>query len=170
MVEQVETIIGKNFPLDPAYSQEFKINWTRMGEPFLNLEQVRKAIDHISAIYPNTHHYISTIGIKGSDFSWVKSNVTLQISLHTFDEERRRRLIPFPRLMSLEELGQIRTKSNLKTTLNMTLLDEKDFDINKLKKYFDPAHFFVKLSPLNDNDVSRANHLGEGIIYARNMI
>jgi hypothetical protein len=51
--------------------------------------------------------------------------------------------------MSIEELGQIRTKSNLKTTINLTLVDESDFDADKLEKYFDKEHFFVKLSPIN---------------------
>ena len=39
--------------------------------------------------------------------------------------------------MSIEELGQIRTKSNLKTTINLTLVDESDFDADKLEKYFE---------------------------------
>ncbi|WP_240054527.1 radical SAM protein [Bacteroides uniformis] len=64
----------------PKDSKEFKINYTRMGEPFLNIEAVKEAIERITEIYPNTHHYVSTIGIKGSDFSFVKGNVTLQIS------------------------------------------------------------------------------------------
>ena len=140
-----------------------------MGDTFLNLKNVQKAINHISTLYPNTHHYVSTIGIKGSDFSFVKDNVTLQISLHSLDETRRRQLIPFPKLMSIEELGQIRTKSRLKTTLNMTLVDEKDFDINKLKKYFDPKYFFVKLSPLNPSSVTKENNLN-GIIKGRNLV
>ena len=43
-----------------------------MGEPFLNLDNIKKTIDTVNKLYnPNTHHYISTIGIKGSDFSWI---------------------------------------------------------------------------------------------------
>lgn len=72
--------------------------------------------------------------------------------------------------MSLEELGQIRTKSNLKTTLNLTLVDEKDFDIDKIKKYFDPEYFFIKLSPINPNAVSEENELGTGIINQINLV
>jgi 23S rRNA (adenine2503-C2)-methyltransferase len=72
--------------------------------------------------------------------------------------------------MSIEELGQIRTKSNLKTTVNLTLVDEADFDIEKLKKYFDPEFFFIKISPINVNETSEANHLGKGIISGVNLI
>jgi hypothetical protein len=66
--------------------------------------------------------------------------------------------------MTIEELGKIRTKSNLKTTVNLTLVDNADFDIVKLQKYFDPKHFFIKLSPINENTTSQSNNMGTGII------
>ena len=78
--------------------------------------------------------------------------------------------MPIKGLMSIPELGSIRTKSNLKTTLNMTLVDTEDFDIDKLKKYFDPEYFFIKLSPINENIVSKANNMGSGIIRQENYI
>ena len=154
----------------PEDSKEFKINYTRMGEPFLNIEAVKEAIEQITKMFPNTHHYISTIGIRDSDFSFVKGNITLQISLHSFDEDRRNWLIPYRRKMTIEELGKIRTESNLKTTINLTLVDESDFDAKKLKQYFDKEHFFVKLSPINPNCISEKNNLGNGIIEGVNLV
>ena len=170
MVDQVEYFIEKNKDFDPNKSKEFKINYTRMGEPFLNLDAVKEAIAIIDKKYDNVHHYISTIGLKGSDFSWIKDNITLQISLHSLDESKRDWLIPITNKMSIKELGQIRTKSNLKTTISLTLVDESDFDINELKKYFDPEYFFVKISPINPNDVSEANAMGPGIIVQENLL
>lgn len=172
MVEQVKFILSKNPDFNPLNSKEFKINWTRMGETFLNIENVKEAIKMIDEMLPNVkiHHYVSTIGIKGSDFSWIKDNITLQVSLHSLDEERRNDLIPFKNKMSIEELGQIRTNSNLKTTVNMTLVDVEDFDINKLKQYFDPEYFFIKVSPINPNPVSEMNGMGEGVIKVKNLI
>jgi 23S rRNA (adenine2503-C2)-methyltransferase len=170
IVAQVEFILAKNPNQDPTKSVEFKINYTRMGEPMLNLEAVKEAISIISKKYPNTHHYVSTIGIKGMDTSWVKGNITLQVSLHSLDEARRNELIPFPRKMTIEELGQIRTESNLKTTVNMTLVDTADFDINKLRAAFDPAKFFIKLSPINVNETSEKNGMGAGVIKTVNLI
>lgn len=172
--EQVKFILDKNTDVDISKTKEFKINYTRMGEPFLNIENVKAAMKMVDK-HPRlkgikVHHYISTIGIKGSDFSWIKDNITLQISLHSLDEERRHKLIPIKGLMSIEELGKIRTQSNLKTTINMTLVDTEDFDINKLKRYFDPEYFFIKLSPINENEVSRANKMGKGIIKQDNYI
>jgi 23S rRNA (adenine2503-C2)-methyltransferase len=170
IVEQVKFIVGKNLSCDVDNAREFKINYTRMGEPFLNIAQVRKAIEHIDGLYPNVHHYISTIGVKDADYSWIKDNVTLQVSVHSFDEQHRDWLIPYNRKMTLEELGQIRTQSNLKTTINLTLVDESDFKIEKLKQWFDPKFFFVKLSPINPNSISEKNHLGDGVIKAVNLV
>jgi 23S rRNA (adenine2503-C2)-methyltransferase len=169
MVAQVEFIVNSNPEFDPRKSQEFKINWTRMGEPFLNITEVRKAIAIITEKYPNVHHYVSTIGVKGADYSWIKDNITLQISLHSFDDDKRNWLIPFKNKVSIKELGEIRTKSNLKTTINLTLVDEDDFDIEKLKMNFDKDKFFVKLSPINPNATSNKNNLGLGIIEGVNL-
>ena len=155
---------------DPAKAKEFKINYTRMGEPFLNIDAVKEAIRIITEKYPNTHHYVSTIGIKGSDFSFIKDNITLQISLHSFDDEKRNWLIPYKNKMTIQELGQIRTKSNLKTTINLTLVDTSDFDAEKLKEWFDKEHFFVKLSPINPNNISEKNHLGNGVVEGVNLV
>lgn len=169
IIEQVEFAISQS-GCNPKDAKEFKINYTRMGEPFLNIEAVKEAIRCITEKYPNTHHYVSTIGIKGSDFSFVKGNVTLQISLHSFDETKRNWLIPYPKKMTIEELGQIRTESNLKTTINLTLVDESDFDAEKLKRYFDKDYFFIKLSPINPNNISEKNNLGKGIIEGVNLV
>jgi adenine C2-methylase RlmN of 23S rRNA A2503 and tRNA A37 len=171
MAAQILFIVENNPKYDPKSSKEFKINYTRMGEPFLNIDEVKKVIEWIdSNVSNNTHHYISTIGIENSDYSWIKDNITLQISLHSLNDEKRNWLIPFRGKDNIEKLGQIRTKSNLKTTLNLTLVDEEDFDIVELNKYFDPNHFFIKLSPINPNIISKKHNLGDGVIKGINLI
>lgn len=42
IVEQVMFILDKNPEYTPTNAKEFKINYTRMGEPFLNIEAVKK--------------------------------------------------------------------------------------------------------------------------------
>lgn len=169
IVEQVEFVIANNPEYNFADAKEHKINYTRMGEPFLNVAAVRKAIRIIDAKYPGTHHYISTIGVKNANYSWIKNNITLQISLHSLDEDRRNDLIPYNRKTDITGLGSIRTRSNLKTTLNLTLIDEADFDIENLSRIFDPNKFFIKLSPINPNPMSDKNDMGEGIIAGINI-
>lgn len=44
IVAQVEFAISHAGGADPAKAKEFKINYTRMGEPFLNIEAVKEAI------------------------------------------------------------------------------------------------------------------------------
>jgi len=170
IADQVRTIVNLHKDINPFECKEFKINYTRMGEPFLNIEAVKSAISILNEEFPGVHHYISTIGIKGSDFSWIKDNITLQISLHSLDETHRNELIPFENKMSIEDLGKIRTESRLKTTLNMTLVDWNDFNIEKLQQWFDPKHFFIKLSPINENEYSIANKLGKGVIDQVNLL
>jgi 23S rRNA (adenine2503-C2)-methyltransferase len=170
IVEQIDFILAKHPDFDPFDTKEFKINFTRMGEPFLNIENVKQAIFMLQDRFPNVHCYISTIGIKGANFDWIKDNVTLQISLHSLDDERRNWLIPYGAKLKIEGLGQIRVNSKLKTTVNLTLVDENDFDIEKLKANFDPKAFFIKVSPVNPNEISEANDLGEGIIKAVNLV
>jgi 23S rRNA (adenine2503-C2)-methyltransferase len=170
IIDQIIYVILKNPSYKFQKAKEHKVNLTRMGEPFLNIKAVREAIELIEDLFPGTHHYVSTIGIRGSDFSWIKKNVTLQVSVHSLREEKRKWLIPFPNKLTYEELGAIRTGSDLKTTVNMTLVDEADFDIEAMKKYFDPKHFFVKLSPINQNECSEQYGLGAGAVQGVNLI
>lgn len=170
IIEQIKFVLQYNSKYEFSSAREHKINYTRMGDPFLNIDAVKCAIKKIDKIYKETHHYISTIGVKDSDFSWIKDNITLQISLHSLDENRRDELIPYKNKMTIKELGQIRTKSSLKTTLNLTLVDYNDFNIEKLKEYFDPKYFFIKLSPINRNEVSDINGLGAGVVEGINLV
>jgi len=170
IVAQIEFVLSKHKKIAFTDAKEYKINYTRMGEPFLNIAEVRKAIEIIDKKYPGTHHYVSTIGITKADYSWIKDNITLQVSLHSLIEDRRAWLIPWKNKASIEALGQIRTESDLKTTVNLTLVDDADFDIGLLHKYFDPNKFFIKLSPINPNAVSSENTLGDGAIHAQNLV
>jgi len=169
IVAQVLFVVDQNPDFNPADAKEFKINYTRMGEPFMNIDAVRGAIEQINKLFPNVHHYLSTIGLRNSDLSWIKDNITLQISLHSLDETKRDWLIPHKHKMSIEELGRIRTESKLKTTINMTLVDETDWDVDVLAANFDPEYFFVKVSPINENEVSDKNGLGAGVIQGINL-
>ena len=170
ILQQVQFVWDKNIGWWVDGAKEFKVNYTRMGEPFLNINNVRKAIEILTNYNPKIHHYISTIGVKGADYSWIKGNITLQLSVHSFKEDYRDWLIPYKHKISLEEMGKIRTKSNLKTTINLTLARPEDFDINTLKKYFDPEYFFIKISPINTNSVSEENGMGTGVVKQYNLI
>ena len=155
---------------NPEDSKEFKINYTRMGEPFLNIEAVKKAIEILDSRYSNIRHFVSTIGIEGADYSWIKENVTLQFSVHSFDEEYRNWLIPYRKKIKVEDMGKVVTNSDQKTTLNMTMVRQEDFDRKELERIFDKSRFFVKVSPINPNDIAENNGIDAGVIEQRNLI
>ena len=169
IVAQVLWVISSHPELSFISAKEHKILYTRMGEPFLNIEAVKEAIRRLDLMFPGVHHYVSTIGVKGSDFSWIKGNITLQLSLHSLHSDSRDWLIPYPNKLSIAELGQIRTTSNRKTTLNLALVNDADFDIDAIDRFFDPKAFFIKLSPINTNAVSDSNLIGEGVIEGKNL-
>lgn len=154
IVENINTPIG-NFILSKNPNDEEIIE---IKESSLN--------DGFNAII-NESLYIWNSQLRINDLNQYLTN---KISLHSLQEEKRNWLIPFKNKMTIEELGQIRTQSNLKTTINLTLVDTDDFDIDKLTKYFDKDYFFVKLSPINKNTISEENQLGDGIIKAVNLI
>lgn len=168
--EQISFIVDKHPNRSPKNAKEFKINYTRMGEPFLNIEAVKHAIKATSFYWPNTHNYVSTMGVEGSDFSFIKKNITLQFSIHSFSDNYRDWLIPYVHKMTMEDMGKVRTQSNLKTTLNLTLVNKSDFNIDRLKKWFPPEHFFVKLSPINPNEISDINGINNGVIKQINIV
>jgi 23S rRNA (adenine2503-C2)-methyltransferase len=170
IIEQVDFVISKNPEYQFIKAKEHKINYTRMGEPFLNIDNLKNAINIIEKKYPKTHHYLSTIGIKDSDFTFIKDNITLQLSVHSLSENKRNWLIPYKNKMTYDDMGVIRTESELKTTINMTLIDESDFNISELQKLFDKNKFFIKLSPINKNDISESNNCGGGYIKGMNLI
>lgn len=169
IIQQVEFVLSKHNIL-PNECQEFKINYTRMGEPFLNIDSVKEAIRQLDAKYNNIHHFVSTIGIEGADYSWVTPNVTIQFSIHSFDEEYRNWLIPYKKKVRISDMGRLRTNSTQKTTLNLTMVRPNDFDIDELKRIFDREHFFIKISPVNQNDIASNNGIGQGIITQTNLI
>jgi 23S rRNA (adenine2503-C2)-methyltransferase len=49
------------------------------------------------------------------------------------------------------------------------LVDEADFDIENLRRIFDPDKFFIKLSPINPNPMSDKNDMGEGVVEGINI-
>lgn len=170
IVQQVFFVLRKNKDRHFSDSKEYKINYTRMGEPFLNIDNVKSAIKRIEYIFPGTHHYLSTIGIKDADYSFVDKNITLQLSVHSLMEGKREWLIPYKNKIKYTDMSKIRTGSDLKTTINMTLIDKSDFDIVKLKELFPPGCFFIKLSPINKNSVSDSNGCGAGFVEGINLL
>lgn len=159
MVSQLEFLISSHPEYNVNSVHEAELSIDRMGEPALNWENVRKFCEYVKKKYPNIRILISTIGIKGTDYSWISGNMNLMISLHSFNEYRRDRLIPYKNKMSFKELSEITTgkcystadKHGIKITLNLVMLSYADYDRSVLLKYFPQDKFFIRFTELYAN-------------------
>ncbi|MCK4670469.1 MAG: radical SAM protein [Nanoarchaeota archaeon] len=180
MFEQVEFIVGKNKDFDPEKSKEFKVLFTRMGEPALNYPEVSQAIEMIKEKYPNAVIGLSTIGVDNPALEgWLEiskkyTDIQMQFSVHTTSEEERNELIPFKKKMNYEQIRDYAERwmkvpnNKRKVALNFTILEGNEFSMEKLEEYFPKEYFFIKLSPLNENKITRKNNL-KGVIEEQNL-
>ncbi|KKR07749.1 MAG: hypothetical protein UT32_C0007G0037 [Parcubacteria group bacterium GW2011_GWC2_39_14] len=183
ILAQVDFIVEKNQDrFKPTDAEEFRILFTRMGEPVMNKDEVLKAIKLIKNKYPHATVALSTAGPKVGTkefFEEVKKIVEeyqddfiqFQFSVHSTDDKQRDFLQPVKKyqLAELKEFADEWKKvSERKVTLNFTLCDDNEFDAEKIEKYFLADSIFIKLSPLNENNISTKNHLS-GVITAKNL-
>lgn len=91
--------------------ERFQIMFMSMGEPFLNYENVKKAITILYNKYPNADLLVSTIAPRTdsefADFitlSKVIPNIGLQFSIHKSNIIERDKLIPYKNKYSLNEI------------------------------------------------------------------
>ena len=179
MIQQVAYAVSEaqkiNGNLDPNDSDIFRILFTRMGEPSLNIENVSTAIRYIKLWYPKARIQISTIGIEKSKelvdrllelekefgYDWLE----LQFSIHSTDDTFRKWL-QHKTVMNNKDIGSLASKwynahpnRPWKATLNFALAKDTPFVADDLKKDFDPKSVFIKISPINENPVSDENSL-----------
>lgn len=179
ILDQVEYAVGKaqeiNGGLDPNDSQIFRVLFTRMGEPALNIESVVNAVRELKTKYPKARIQISTIGIKKSiglvcglldlECEFGSDWLELQFSVHSTDDQYRKWL-QNNAVMSNKEIGELAEEwygmfisRPWKATLNFALTKETPFDVGVLKNQFNPKTVFIKVSPVNENVVSDENGL-----------
>jgi adenine C2-methylase RlmN of 23S rRNA A2503 and tRNA A37 len=180
MLEQVEFVLSLNPSYLPQNSKEFRILMTRMGEPALNYQEVSKAIELIKEKFQFAEIAISTIGIKNPALEqWLQLSerypeIHLQFSVHSTSQDYRDWLIPAKNKLTFQEIREfgerwMQIKNNKrKISLNFTLVEGSEFSIEKIEKYFPKEHFFIKLSPVNENYYTRENKI-KGAIQQKNL-
>lgn len=99
--EQVSTIMH-TIDCQPGDIEKFQIMFMSMGEPFLNYEELEKAIRALHNIYPNAQLLVST-SAPSVLFKYMSAfiklsidipAVGLQFSVHESTDDNRKRLIP----------------------------------------------------------------------------
>ncbi len=171
---QIDYMVSKRYPDRKIKSEKFKIQFSRMGEPSFNravldvLDEFEKYftapgfIPSVSTIAPRqTESFFERLlHIKNTKYS--RGNFQLQFSIHTTDEESRRKLMPVKKL-SLAETALLGEKffntGNKKITLNFILTNEFPVNAEILNNYFDPEKFLIKLTPLNPTYNAVCNNL-----------
>jgi 23S rRNA (adenine2503-C2)-methyltransferase len=164
ILAQIDFLIEQRFGRRRVDTRKFKIQFARMGEPALNmavLDVLRELPTHYEA--PGLMPSLSTVAPAGcksffEDLIGIKRGLygggrfQLQFSIHTTDEALRRKLIPTETwsLERIAEYGEVFCQEgDRKITLNSALPEGMPLDPEVLLRYFDPAKFLFKMTPLN---------------------
>jgi len=164
ILQQVDFLVYRWYPDGHVPAKKFKIQFARMGEPALNMAVI-PALEQLPTRYnaPGLMPSVSTIAPQSADAFfdqlldvknrlYSKGRFQFQYSLHTTDVEMRDRLIPV-RKWTFEQMAaygeRFHQAGDRKITLNFALAQGLSADPGVLLRYFDPARYLVKLTPVN---------------------
>ncbi len=171
---QLDHMISRRFPDGNIPVKQLKVHFTRMGEPSFNMS-VLEVIDEFDLYFkaPGFMPSVSTIAPNGSERFFdellrIKNkkfntgNFQLQFSIHTTNEKKRNELIPVKKwsFNKIAEYGKkFYSPGSRKITLSFAPSQMYPVEPAELLKYFDPAVFLVKLTPLNATNSTIRNNL-----------
>ena len=180
MLKEIDLMIKSRFPDGKIPIDKFKIQFARMGEPTLN-EEVLNLLRELPFLYeaPGLMPCISTIAPKGGemfldelikirDEIYSNGNFQLQFSIHSTNEESRRKWMS-SNIWTIEEIGKYSEKwyreGDRKVTLNFAVAKDSEIDPDVVLKYCDPAKHWIKLTPVNPTLKAVNNELRSGITF-----
>jgi 23S rRNA (adenine2503-C2)-methyltransferase len=164
ILEQINFLVQQRFHANIIPSKQFKIQFSRMGEPALNLA-VLEVLKSLSQRYnaPGLMPSISTVApagckkffdqlidIKNEYYSG--GRFQFQFSIHTTDEGLRDQIIPIRkwRFSDMAEYGdRFFSPGDRKITLNFALAQQSPLEAGVLKRYFSPEKYLIKITPIN---------------------
>ncbi len=162
---------------------KLKIQFARMGEPALNMA-VLDVLEELPKRYPikGIMPCIATTAPAGSEGWFVRltkikdryyndGRFQLQFSINSTDENERNIMIPTKKwqLSDIADYGRkFYKRGDRKVTLNFALSDGGAISAELLRKYFNPAKFLVKITPVNPTDGARRNRLN-GVVSPHNI-
>ncbi|RKZ21053.1 radical SAM protein [bacterium] len=167
ILAQIDFLVKKRFGKDGVKTEKWKLQFARMGEPSLN-PAVLEVLKVLPSIYPvpSLIPSISTVAPEGTDeffenlveiknALYPDGRFQLQFSIHTTDERKRDEIIPV-RKWNFEKIGEYGKRfykpGDRKITLNFAPSQELPLEPSRLRKYFDPEVFLVKITPLNPTE------------------
>ena len=139
-----------------------------MGEPLLNLENVKAALDILTEWISPHRITVSTVGILPGleEMARWERRPNLAISLHAADDELRGRIMPVNRTYPLAELMAALRRYPLEKGRKLTFeyilirdVNDSDRDADRLSKLLSGLRAKVNLIPVNPDPV-----LGAGMV------
>ncbi len=164
MYAQIDYLIRQRYPDGFVPSEQFKIQFARMGEPALNpavLDLLESLPEKINA--PGLIPSFSTVAPHGTGeffehLTEIKNRVypggrfQFQFSIHTTDQKLRDELIPVKKwdFQKIAAFGdRFYQPGDRKITLNFALAKQSPIQSDILLDYFDPDRYLIKITPLN---------------------
>jgi hypothetical protein len=147
---------------DPNNASEFRILYTRMGEPMLNAGNVIDSIRKMITRFPHVNIGLSTSGIYRGVAELIKQtdilhHIDMQFSVHSTNDKEREYLFDVDvgsTIMSLPQIGKFVHQwfglTHKPICLNVILFDGYTYDFSSLLRYFDPREIWLRLSPWNE--------------------
>ena len=168
---QIDYLVTSRFGRPAVPVDKWKIQFARLGEPAFNpavldvLEQLQQRYD-APGLFPS----ISTVAPASCEAFFERlaeikhrlypNRFQFQFSVHSTDENIRRKLVPVETL-SLNQMAdygrQFYDAGGRKVTLNFAAMEDVPVDADKLAGIFDPVRFLVKITPLNPTTRANSN-------------
>lgn len=176
LIQQV--LVGLHLHPEVTSTKRLNIHFARMGEPTWNpavLDAARWLREHLrrgddGEIKYEVHPVVSTMMPRRNEWlkvfihTWMRiknrlyeGNAGLQLSINSTDEKERERQF-HGNALSLHEIARVMdgiVPFGRKITLNFAIADY-DIDPSVLLRYFDPAHYLIKLTPMHKTDTAEA--------------
>ncbi len=186
IVGQVDRMIeegilrGRNS--DPNNSKEFRVLYTRMGEPMLNIDNVIESIKMLIKRYPHIIIGMSTSGFKtGLDKLLENPEIVpyldFQFSLHSTSDVERDYLFGIKagnNKVSISDIGEYVDKmyaiTKKKISLNVILFKGYTYDFKELAKTIDKNKIWIRLSPWNLVTDSESEYDFQGLLKLEDVI
>jgi 23S rRNA (adenine2503-C2)-methyltransferase len=164
ILAQIDHMVRRWYSDGRVPALKFKIQFARMGEPALNMA-VLDALEELPRRYdaPGLMPSVSTIAPHGreafferlmevKDRLYANGRFQFQFSIHTTDTVVRDQLIPV-RKWDFDQMAAYGEKflrpGDRKITLNFALAKGMPVEPDVLLRYFDPAHYLIKITPIN---------------------
>lgn len=159
--EQIENVIEKE---QPNNDKPFLFSAMGIGEPLLNYNNLIKSFYYLNEKYPNSKFALATTGIDldnilklAKDLKGI-NNFKLTISLHSADDNTRKKLMPISKNLAflVEKVNKYRQISKQEVEWNYVLIKDINDSPNDAKKLFEllGKDACIKINKFNKVEIS----------------